>query len=113
MPSTVVVKMNTCNKTHKITVSARDDGDMDVKIVTDCDHVQGYADNLTKISMSDITDRHGCKILDPDVAAPLSMTCLVPIGVFDAAWIEVGMLSGALCKKIKSNEIVFEKLDHE
>lgn len=113
MPSTIVVNMNTCNKTHKITVSARDDGDMDVRILTNCSHVQEYADRLTKISFSDITDRHGCKILDPEVAAPLSMTCLVPSGVLDAAWIEAGMLSGSLCKKVRLNEVVLEKYDSE
>ncbi|MCL2333913.1 MAG: hypothetical protein FWC52_03890, partial [Candidatus Methanoplasma sp.] len=83
MPSTVIVKMNTCGKTHKITVSLRDDGDLDVKIVSDCKHVQEYAELLTKVGMSDITDRHGSKILDPDICTSLSFPCLVPSGVLD------------------------------
>lgn len=113
MPSTVIVKMNTCGKTSRITVSMRDDGDMDVKITTDCKNVQGYADRLTKVGMSDITDRHGSVILDPDVAATLSATCLVQSGVLSAAWIEVGMLSGATCKRVHGNEVILDQHDSQ
>ncbi|MDR1690299.1 MAG: hypothetical protein LBR42_00460 [Candidatus Methanoplasma sp.] len=113
MPSTVIVNMNTCNKSHKITVSMRDDGDMDVDIKTDCKNVQEYANRLKKITMADMSDRHGSKILDPDVSASLSATCLVQIGVMDAAWIETGMLSGSLCKKVRQNEIILDRYDSE
>ncbi|MDR0309640.1 MAG: hypothetical protein LBH88_02640 [Candidatus Methanoplasma sp.] len=105
--------MNTCSKTHKITVSMRDDGDMDVKIVSNCKNVNEYASRLTKITMSDITDRNGSRILDPDVSASLSANCLVQTGIINAAWLETGMLSGSLCKRVHQNEIILDKYDSD
>lgn len=108
MPSTVVVKMNTCNKTHRITVSLRDDGNLDVDIKTDCPNVKHYADNLKVITMDDAVSFTGSKIIDPDIRGPLSAPCLCPNAVFDAAWMELGMLSKGLCKQVKNNEIVLD-----
>ena len=89
----------------------REDGDLDVKIVSDCKHVQEYASRLTKIGISDITDRHGSKVLDPDVCSSLSFTCLVPSGLLDAAWIETEMLSKSLCKRVRHNEVILDQFD--
>ncbi len=106
MPSTVVVKMNTCNKTHRITVSMRDDGDMDVEIETDCFNVKDYARRLNRISLEDVTDFCNSKIVAPDIRIALSVPCLCPMGVFNAAWQECGMLSKRLCSRVGSNEII-------
>lgn len=110
--ATVEVNMNTCDKKHRITVKMRDDGDLDVIIESNCKNVQQYAKNLTRITMEDATDFCSSKIVDRDVRMPLSVPCLVPIGVFDAAWLELGMLSKTLCKRIHSNEVVLD-LDDE
>ena len=91
MSSTVIVKMNTCSKTHKVTVSMRDDGNLDVDIQTDCKNVQYYADHLKLITIDD--------------------ACLCPNAVFDAAWIELGMLAQGLCKKVHGNELILDKFD--
>ncbi|MDR0523236.1 MAG: hypothetical protein LBG62_02285 [Candidatus Methanoplasma sp.] len=108
MASTVAVNMRTCGKSHRITVSMRDDGDMDVSIESDCANVREYAKALTRISMSDIMDRRGSRILDPEASAPLSATCLTHSGVMSAAWMEAGMLSKSLCAKAGRNEVSFE-----
>ena len=71
MPSTVIVKMNTCSKTHKVTVSMRNDGNLDVDIQTDCKNVQHYADHLKLITIDDATNFTGSKIIDPDIRGPL------------------------------------------
>lgn len=109
--ATVEVNMNTCNKKHKITVTMRDDGDLDVEIESNCKNVQEYAKRLTRITLDDATDFCSSKIVDKDIRTPLSVPCLVPIGVFDAAWLELGMLSKTLCNKIHSNEVILDCKD--
>ena len=111
MSSTVIVKMNTCSKTHKVTVSMRDDGNLDVDIQTDCKNVQYYADHLKLITIDDATNFAGSKIDDHDIRGPLSAPCLCPNAVFDAAWIELGMLAQGLCKKVHGNELILDKFD--
>lgn len=101
--------MRTCSRTHRITVSQRSDGDFDVNIVSDCPNVMEYAKRLTVIGMSDGLDFCTSKINDPEVREPLSATCLCPLGVMNAAWMEMGMLSKSLCKKVHSNEIILDQ----
>ena len=108
MTSKTTVNMRTCNRTHHITVSMRDDGDMDVEIVSDCPHVQEYARRLTLITLDDVTDFCTSKINAPEIRQPLSGTCLCPLGVLNAAWMECGMLSKTMCKRAHHNEIILD-----
>lgn len=108
MTSTVLVKMNTCSKTHRITVSLRDDGDLDLSIVSDCKNVQAYAEKIQKISMDDITEFCNSRLNSPENRSLLSVPCLVPTGIFDAAWMEVGLLSKSLCEAVGSNEVILK-----
>ncbi len=109
MASIVIVKMNTCSKTHRVTVSLMNDGDLDVSIESDCPHVQEYAEKLTRITMDDAINFVGSRIVDPEIRASLSAPCLCPNAVFDAAWMELGMLSKGLCTKIHNNEIILDQ----
>lgn len=109
MSSTVTVKMNTCSKTHHIEVSMRDDGNLDVTIKSDCPNVQEYANRLKTITPDDIVSFSGSKVIDPVCRETLSVPCLVPIGVFDAAWMELGLLSKSLGGKAHSNEIILDE----
>lgn len=104
----VEVNMRTCQKHHVIEVTMNDEGNLDVKIQSDCPHVREYAEKLTEITLDDVTSFAGSKVVDPDVRASLSVPCLVPNAVFDAAWIETGMLSKNLCNKARSNDIVLD-----
>lgn len=108
MTSVCKVSMNTCSKNHTIRVSLRDDGDLDVEIDTDCPHVKEYAEKLLRITMDDASSFAGSRIVDPDIRASLSAPCLVPNAVFDAAWMELGMLSKNLCRKVHSNELILD-----
>ena len=97
MPSTVIVKMNTCSKTHKVTVSMRDDGNLDVDIQTDCKNVQHYADHLKLITIDDATNFNGSKIIDPDIRGPLSAPCLSPFIYYNrikGAWTSASISPG-------------------
>lgn len=109
--SQVTVKMNTCNKVHRIKVTAKDSENLNVSIDSNCKNVQEYAKKLTVLTMDDIINFTGSKVNLPEIRCSLSTPCLCPIGVIDAAWLEVGMLSKGLCAKIHSNEIILDPND--
>ena len=113
MTSIVVVKMNVCSKTHRIEVSMRDDGDMDVRIESDCKNVQEYAKRLTRMTVGDATDFCNSAVVAPDVRAPLSTTCLCPMGILGAAWKELGMVSKSICRRAHSNEVIMDIFDED
>lgn len=108
MSSKVIVNMRTCSHVHEVTVSMREDGNLDVDIVSDCPNIQEYARRLKVITMDDATNFAGSKIVDPEVRAPVSAGCLCPIGVFNAAWKELGMMSGTICQRAHTNDIVLD-----
>lgn len=107
MTNTVVAHMKTCHKTNKVTVWLKDDGNLGVKIVSDCPHVRDYASKLTEITVEDVVSFAGSKVVDPDIRATLSVPCLTPIAVFEAAWLELGMLSKNLTNMVGDNRVTF------
>ena len=109
---TVLVRMNFCNYVHKVDVNMNDEGTLDVHIESDCSHVMDFAEKLGgTITMDDVTARQGSKLFDPEILAPLTMTCLAPNGVLDAAWLELGMLSKSQAKKVGGNDISYELVE--
>ncbi|MBO7205337.1 MAG: hypothetical protein J6V08_02845 [Candidatus Methanomethylophilaceae archaeon] len=107
MTNTVVAHMKTCHKTNKVTVWMKDDGNLGVKIESDCPHVRDYAAKLTEITMDDVVSFAGSKVVDPEIRATLSVPCLTPIAVFEAAWLELGMLSKNLVNGVGENSVTF------
>lgn len=104
----VVVDMAFCDKTHKITVNLRDDGDLDVHIATDCDHIREYVEKLgDRLTVMDVTSWKGSRVYDEDICSSASATCLVPAGIMNASWLELGMLSKSRAKEIKANCVRF------
>lgn len=107
MANTAIAHMKTCHKTNKVTVWLKDDGKLGVRIVSDCPHVMDYASKLTEITVDDVVSFAGSKVVDPEIRASLSVPCLTPIAVFEAAWLELGMLSKNLVKETKDNRVTF------
>ena len=108
----IIVKSKFCDKTHRIDVSMKDDGDLSVHIDSDCDNVKDFAKLLgDTLTIPDVTVRELSKLFDPQITQPLTMTCLVPTGILDAAWLEMGMMSKSRAKLVKSDEISFELLE--
>ena len=99
MSSTVDINMSVCDKSIKVTVTSREDGTMDVDIQSDCDYVKGYAENLRNITMDDIINFETSKINRETVRGNMSMICIAPIAVYQAAWMECGMMSKKNFKK--------------
>lgn len=113
MTSIVDVDMRACDHKCHIEVSTRKDGDLDVKIVSDCKNVQEYARRLTRLTISDAMDYRATKIYNPDYTEPLSLTCLCPVAVMTAAWKELGMVSKTICTKAHSNELFLDVYEDE
>lgn len=110
MSSTVIVHMKTCSKTTRVTAELQDDGDtIKVTLASDCQNVKNYAELLGReIHVSDVVEWKGSRVVDPDIRQPLSIPCLVPNAIFDAAWMEVGMLSKNLAQqRAKENSLEF------
>ena len=109
--ASVIVKSRFCDKTHRIDVSMKDDSDLSVSIDSDCENVRDFAKILgDTLTMQDVTDRTESRLFDPEVVQPLTLTCLVPIGILDAAWLEMGMMSVSRAKLVQNDEISFELL---
>jgi len=100
--------MRTCGKTNRVTAELQDDGSLKISIVSDCPNVRIYAEKLQTVSAEDVCDFRNSKVVDPDVRASLSVPCLTPIAVFNAAWIELGMLSKSLAKDAGENSVSFD-----
>ena len=107
MTSTVIAKMKTCEKEAKVTVKMRDDGDLDVIIESDCDIVQAYGERLKTISQMDVYNFQESKINADDIRVNLTPTCIVPNAIYNAAFLEMGLLTKTLAKKSKENSIEF------
>ena len=100
MTSEIDVDMPICDRKIKVSVTARDDGDMDVEIVSDCPALAHYAENLKVITLDDITNFETSMINRESVRGNMSMICTAPIAVYQAAWLECGMLSSNIYKKM-------------
>lgn len=93
MSSTIDVNMTICDKKVKVTATSREDGTIDIDIESDCHFLDAYARNLKNISMDDIMCFERSRINNEEVRGNMSMICAAPIAVYQAAWMECGMLS--------------------
>lgn len=113
MSSTIFVNMNTCGRTAKVIVSKREDGDLDVRIESDCQNIQEYARRLTRMTEMDVIDFSNSIVNRAGVRDPLTATCLCPLGVIYAASMELGMMSKRLGQSVHADEIVIDRCDEE
>ena len=110
----VVVHMNFCKKTHKITVKQKDDGDFYLNVASDCPEVKDYAKMIgDTLTLEDLTDMRNSKIFSYDNLERVTPTCLAPNGIINAAWLEAGMMSKGLAKEVEENVVDFRKVNDE
>ena len=100
MTSVIESKMTICDKYIKVTADQKEDGTIGIKIESDCDALKGFAENLTSITMDDILNFETSKINKENVRGNMSMICTAPIMVYQAAWMECGMLSRRIYPKM-------------
>ena len=114
MTSVTKAVMNACDRTATITVALREDGDLDVDIQSDCDVVMGYAERLGgRISQMDVYGFQNSKINSDVIRGQLTATCLVPNAIYNAAFMELGMMTRSLAKKAKQNTVIIDVEDPE
>lgn len=103
------VKVVTPICSHETWVTAEMEGDDRLRVIieSDCPNVMSYADRLGTVSLDDINEQRGSRILTSAEDGVLTPTCLVPIGVMNACWVEAGMISKRLATKEGSISIVF------
>jgi hypothetical protein len=95
------VKVVTPICSHETWVTAEMDGEdrIKVRIESDCSNVMNYGDRLQIVTMDDINEQRDSRILTEAQDGILTPTCLVPIAVFNACWVEAGMISKRLAMK--------------
>ncbi len=93
MPSTIVSDMSICDRKIKVTVTDNGDGTMAVDLESDCQALEGFSKNLKTITMEDVVSFETSRINREEVRGGMSMICVAPIMVYQAAWMECGMLS--------------------
>ena len=111
MASTIESRMTICDKYIKITADQKEDGTIGIKIESDCDALKGFSENLTSITMDDILNFETSKINKENVRGNMSMICTAPIIVYQAAWMECGMLSKRIFPKMGPITIDMGKSD--
>ena len=87
------VDMTLCDYLIDITVNDNGDGTVSVSIESDCDNVQEYARRLTAVDVEELTRLDGTAIIRTADEAGLTPTCLVPMAVLNACWLEMGLIS--------------------
>lgn len=113
MPSTTIAVMNACEKRAKVTVTMREDGDMDVSIESDCDIVQAYGERLRKITPEDVYGFERSRINSDEIRGNLTPNCIVPNAVYNAAFLEMGLLTKSLAKKSHENSVILDVSEYE
>lgn len=93
MSSTIDVNMSICDKRISVTATMNEDGTFDIDIQSDCDSLKHYAETLKNVTMDDITNFETSRINKEEVRGNMSMICMAPIAVYQAAWMECGMMS--------------------
>lgn len=99
MVSRVKVVTPICSHETWVTAEMVGEDRLKVTIESDCSNVRNYAERLGTVTMDDINEQRGSRILAAAEDGVLTPTCLVPIGVMNACWVEAGMISKRLATK--------------
>lgn len=95
MTTKVRVDSPICDKFTEIT--ATESGDRVIlNISSDCKSVKHYAEVLGDVGMDELLDIKGSRIMDLASEVGLTATCLIPVAIYNACWIEKGMISKRL-----------------
>lgn len=92
MVTRVKVDAPICDHHTEVIAHARPEG-VEVEIITDCSSVQLYSSLLKGLTMDDIMDLKGSKIINLASDAGLTATCMIPTAVYNACWVELGLIS--------------------
>jgi hypothetical protein len=97
MATRILADMTLCS--YEIVITAEDlgNGTVSLDIRSDCEEVQRYAAMLGDVAIEELDDLDS-RIMRTAAQAGLTATCLVPSAVYNACWLEVGMISKNLAR---------------
>lgn len=107
MTSEVKVHMNVCDQVTEISVDDNEDGTYSVSFDSDCKNVKEFFQGHESLDITDLSDKKSSRVFDRMKESKMSATCLVPIGLLNAGWMEAGLLSKNLAKECGENKIEF------
>ncbi len=99
MTSVIETNMSICDKRLKVTADLRDDGTIGIKVESDCDALKHFSEHLTSVNIDDVTNFETSTINKEQIRGNMSMICVAPIMVYQAAWMELGMMSRSIYPK--------------
>jgi hypothetical protein len=108
MTSKVIVQMPLCTNKTVIEATDRGNGIVDLRFESHCCHIKDFAKALTEASYDDYVQLVGSRVLRLAEENHLTATCLVPVAVFNACWVETGMISKSLARKEPNACIIFD-----
>ncbi len=101
--------MDICGFRHHIMVEDASDGTFRVTIESDCPNVQMYDEMLGYVESEELTRLNDTRVIRLADAAGLTPTCLVPMAVLNACWVEAGLMSKNLACKSEPLRIIFHR----
>lgn len=108
MTTKVTVEMPLCGYRTKIRAERDGDG-VRLRIFSGCKKIQYVARELEALSMEELADPSRSKLFKLLLESRFTPTCLVPVGIMNAAWVEVGNTSRYLALEKKELKIRFEE----
>lgn len=81
--------------------ASSEDGVVNIDMDTTCEDIRHYSKLLGKVSVEDYSELEGSKIIKLAQEAGLTPTCLVPTAIFNACWLEAGMISKNLAMDVE------------
>lgn len=108
MPTKVIVDSKLCG--FKTVVTAVSDGQSTkVKLDSGCPKIKKYGENLSELSKDDLYRAETSQIFLRARESRLTPTCVVPVAVMNACWVENQLISKSLALSNKELKIIFDE----
>ena len=108
MSSRVIIEMPICPNRTIIETENCDDGSVKIRIESTCSHVIEYGEALKDVDLTDMTSLSDSKIMKLAEQSHITPTCMVPVGVYNACWLEAGMISKTAAKASPVSSLTFD-----
>ncbi len=109
MVSRVRVDMTICAHKALIEADLQEDGTIKVKIRSTCREVRRFGKLIQPLHREEYLSLRDSGLMPLAHESNLTPTCLVPAGVFNAVWMEAGLISKRYAQNAKSICIFFEE----
>lgn len=109
MTSRVSIDMTICSHKTQIYADLQDDGSVKVRFNSTCQAVQEFAERLDPLLPADYLSFKDSNLMRLVSESNLTPTCLIPAGIYNVVWMEVGMISKRYAQKAKSICIHFDE----